>query len=121
MSALEIGKKLVALCQKGDNATAIKELYDRDIVSIEAQSMPNMPAEMRGIDAVMAKHKWWTENMEVHSAKVEGPYPNADQFAVRFLYDTTNKQTRQRSTMDEIAVYTVKDGKIAREQFFYMT
>jgi len=31
----------------------------------------------------------------------------------------TMKPTRQRFTMEEMALYTVKDGKIVREEFFY--
>ena len=43
---------------------------------------------------------------------------HADQFAVRYAFDTTNKKTGQRSKDSEIAVYAVKDGKIVQEQFF---
>ena len=39
-------------------------------------------------------------------------------FAVRYAFDTTNKKTGQRSQDSEIAVYTVKGGKIVQEQFF---
>jgi len=50
---------------------------------------------------------------------VFGPYPNDDRFAVRFLYDITNKPSGKRLTMDEVALFSVKDGKIVREEFFY--
>jgi ketosteroid isomerase-like protein len=33
--------------------------------------------------------------------------------------DFTNKETGQRMQMDEHALYTVKDGKIVEERFFY--
>jgi ketosteroid isomerase-like protein len=55
----------------------------------------------------------------VHDSKVEGPYVNGDEFTVRFVMDLTNKESGQRMTMDEIALYRVKDGKIAEERFFY--
>lgn len=42
-----------------------------------------------------------------------------DQFAVHFAYDVTAKPSGQRFNMAELALYTVKDGKIVREQFFY--
>jgi ketosteroid isomerase-like protein len=44
---------------------------------------------------------------------------NGDQFTVRFKMDVTVKETGQRNQMDEIALYTIKDGKIAEERFFY--
>src|SRR5436190_1036232 len=120
MTALEVGKQLVDLCKQGKNQAAMETLYSPDIVSVEAQSMPNMPAEMRGMDAVAGKGKWWAENHEVHSANVEGPFPHGDRFIVRFTYDVTNKPMNKRFQMDEMALYTVANGKIVREEFFYV-
>jgi hypothetical protein len=121
MTNLEIGKKLVELCQQGKNQEATDSLYAKDIVSVEAAAMGNMPAESRGIDAVNAKGKWWADNHTVHSATAEGPYPHgSDRFAVRFSYDVTNKPSNNRFKLDEIAVFTVKGDKIVREEFFYV-
>jgi ketosteroid isomerase-like protein len=122
MTNVEIGKKLVELCQQGKNQEATATLYAKDIVSVEAASGPNMPAESRGLDAVNAKGKWWNDNHTVHSATTEGPYPHgSDKFAVKFSYDITNKPSSKRIKMEEIAVFTVKDGKIVREEFYYVT
>ena len=66
-----------------------------------------------------AGEKYWAANHEVHSSEVEGPYVNGDQFAVRFKMDLTQKASGERMTMDEVGVYTVRDGKIAEERFFY--
>jgi ketosteroid isomerase-like protein len=122
MTNVEIGKKLVELCQQGKNQEAMATLYAKDIVSVEAAGGPNMPAESRGLDAVNAKGKWWSDNHTVHAATTEGPFPHgSDKFAVRFSYDITNKPTNKRLKMDEIAVFTVKDGKIVREEFYYVT
>jgi len=57
----------------------------------------------------------------VHSAIVDGPYPNGDRFAVRFSFDITRKATGERVKMDEVTLYTVRNGKIIREEFFYVT
>ena len=119
MTTLEVGKKLVELIKQGENLQAIKTLYSQDIVSVEASSMPNMPAEMNGMDAILGKNKWWVDNHEVHSANCEGPFPHGDRFIVRFNYDVTNKPSGKRMQMDEAALYTVQDGKIVREEFFY--
>ena len=121
MTALEIGKKLVELCQKGQNLTAIETLYSPNIVSVEARDMPGMPAEMRGMEAIVGKNKWWLDNHEVHSASCEGPFPHGNRFAVRFNYDVTNKPAQKRMKMDEVALYTVENDKIVREEFFYVT
>ncbi len=120
--ALEIGKKLVALCLEGKAMEAMDTLYSPDIVSIEAFGGPGMNARMEGIEAVKGKGAWWEANHEVHSAKAEGPFPHGDRFIVRFTYEITAKagpMAGQRFVMDEAALYTVKDGKVVQEEFFY--
>jgi hypothetical protein len=44
-----------------------------------------------------------------------------NRFAVYYNYDVTFKPTGKRNNMEEMALYTVKDGKVVREQFFYRT
>jgi ketosteroid isomerase-like protein len=83
--------------------------------------MANMSPESRGREAVLAKSKWWADNHTVHSATCEGPWPHGDRFIVRFSYDVTNKPSGKRFNMDETALFVVKDGKIVREEFFYVT
>jgi ketosteroid isomerase-like protein len=46
---------------------------------------------------------------------------NGNQFVVHFGMDVTTKETGQRVQMNEIGLYTVRDGKIAEERFFYPT
>ena len=55
----------------------------------------------------------------MHSAVVDGPFPHDDRFAVRFTYDITFKPENKRFPMDEVGLFTVKDGKIVKEEFFY--
>ena len=119
MSAIDIARKYVALCKEGKNDECIETLFAKDAVSVEAMAMPGMDRTTKGVDAIHAKNKWWNENNTVHSAEVSGPYPHDDRFAVRFIYDVTNKKTGQRSKMDEVGLFTVQNGKIAREEFFY--
>lgn len=114
-----VAQELVALCRAGRNDDAIDKFYSQNIVSVEAVGNEQMPAEMRGIEAVRRKNEWWVANNEVHSVEVNGPFVGDDQFAVQYTFDTTSKPTGQRQQMTEMALYTVKDGKIVREQFFY--
>ncbi|MEJ7758080.1 MAG: nuclear transport factor 2 family protein [Gemmatimonadaceae bacterium] len=118
-SVSAIANELVAMCRAGRNEDAITKFYSSDIVSIESAGSDEMPAEMTGIDAIRGKNKWWVENNEVHSAEVNGPFVAGEQFAVHYVYDTTFKPAGRRMKMDEMALYTVEDGKIVREQFFY--
>lgn len=122
MSASEIGEKLVALCREGKNLEALQTLYSKDAVSLEAMAMPELPAEMKGLDAIVKKNEWWVQNNELHSGEVKGPFPNGDRFAVIFNYDVTAKSgpmAGKRMQMEEVGLYTVDGGKIVREEFFY--
>lgn len=125
MDTQQIGKTLVNLCNQGKNLEAIDSLYSKDVVSVEAGAGgPEMPREMKGIDTIRGKNRWWYENHDVHGGKAEGPFPNEDRFAVKFHYDVTAKSgpmKGKRFTMDEVGIYTVKNGKIVREEFFYET
>jgi hypothetical protein len=120
---LAIGKKLVEFCKQGKNIEAVEALYSPEIVSVEAMSGgPEIPARMEGIDAVKGKNQWWLDNHDVHSSEAEGPWPHGDRFIVRFKYDVTSKagpMAGHRMNLDETALYTVKDGKIVLEEFFY--
>jgi ketosteroid isomerase-like protein len=113
----EVATKLADYCRKGEWMKAVDDLYAKDIVSVEPRAMENMPAEMRGIDQVRGKTEWWEKNMEVHSAKVGGPFVAGDTFVVQFDVDVTDKASKKRMQMSEVGIYTVKDGKVAHEKF----
>lgn len=119
MSALEIGKRYVALCKSGKFDEALDELFAEDAVSVEAGAPPGMDATAKGLTAIRAKGEWWRNNHVVHSIEVTGPYPNGERFAVRMVFDVTNTPSKQRLNMDEIVLLTVANGKITREEFFY--
>ncbi len=121
-STTAVAEELVALCRAGRNLDAVNSLYSKDIVSVESMGNEQMPQTVKGLDAIRQKGEWWRANNEVHSARVDGPFVGEDdKFAVYYNYDITSKPRNQRMTMEEMALYTVKDGKIVREQFFYKT
>ncbi len=123
MNVNEIGRRLVDLCSQGRDHEAL-DLYSPEVVTVEAGSMPDLPQVMTGKDALRRKSEWWTSNNEVHEAKVKGPFPNGDRFAVIFDYEITPKAgpyAGKRTRMEEVGVYTVENGKIVREEFYYPT
>jgi hypothetical protein len=117
MTTEEVGKKLVELCRNREWMKAIDSLYAKDIVSMEPRSMENMPAEMRGLDQVRGKTQWFMDNHEIHDSKVSGPFAARDTFVVKFDIDVTDKASKERMQMSEVGIYTVKDGKVSREEF----
>jgi SnoaL-like domain len=114
-----VANELVELCRAGRNMEAIERLYSPEIRSIEPVGDERMPAELRGLDAVRDKNQWWFDNHEIHRAEVNGPFLGENQFAVQYSYDITFKPTGHRTDGTEMALYTVQDGRIVREQFFY--
>ena len=79
-------------------------------------------APTSGLAAIRGKNEWWYSHNEVHSGKADGPFVNGDRFAVGFEFDVTardGERAGQRNTFREVALYTVKDGKIVREEFYY--
>lgn len=122
MTTQEIATRLVALCRAGRNIEAVETLLSDSVVSVEARGDETMPAEMTGRDTIRGKNEWWVNNHKIHQASVKGPYPNGDRFAVIFNFDVTpvtGPMAGQRMRMEEVALYTVADGKITREEFFY--
>jgi len=117
----EIADALAAHCRNHTEAEGLASLYAPDAVSVEAVAMPGADSrECRGLDAIRAKHRWWAEAMEVHEGTVEGPFLHGDdRFALIFGADATERATGRRHRMREVGIYTVADGRIVREEFFY--
>lgn len=117
MNTEQVAQKVVELCRKQAWHEAIDTLYANDIVSVEARTMDGSSPETRGIEGVRGKVDWWLENMQVHDAKVSGPFVAHDRFVVQYDIDVTDKNSKKRMQLSEVGVYTVKDGKVSREEF----
>lgn len=117
MTTQEIANKLVEMCNAGQWQQAQDELYADDVVSIEAEGVPNNRVE--GFDNVRAKGNQWADNVEaMHSAEMSAPIVSGNHFAITHNIDATFKDSG-RQTFSEVSVYQVRDGKIVKEQFFY--
>jgi len=116
MSTEKVAKKVVELVRKQAWYEALDTLYDNDIVSVEATA-----PEARGKEAVRGKVDWWVDAMEVHSFKANGPFVAHDRFVVQYDADVTDKNSKKRMQLSEVGVYTVKNGKIIREEFLPFT
>ena len=117
MNTEQVAQKVVELVRKQAWHEALDTLYDKDIVSVEAQTSDGSSPETRGMDGVRGKIDWWVDAMEVHSFKADGPFVAHDRFVVQYDADVTDKNSKQRRQLSEVGVYTVKNGKIVREEF----
>jgi hypothetical protein len=117
-SPLQVASELVALLRAGRAHEAEERWLAPGIESVEGVGAS---LAWRGKKAVLAKYRGWEADHEIHSMEVGGPWVGATGFALRFKIDVTQKSTGQRSQMEEIAVYTVRNGKIVREEFHFAT
>ncbi|MEP7014707.1 MAG: nuclear transport factor 2 family protein [Verrucomicrobiota bacterium] len=117
MTTEQVAQKVVELVREQAWYQALETLYDKDIVSMEARTRDGSSPETRGMEGVRGKIDWWVDAMEVHSFKVSDPFVAHDRFVVQYDIDVTDKDSKKRFQMSEVGVYTVKDGKIVREEF----
>lgn len=118
MTTQEIANKLAALCREEKYEQAQKELYAENAISIEAEAAGGFEKETRGLTAIIEKGKKFESMVEKsHSITVTEPLVTQNTIAFLLTMDMTMKG-RPRSTMSEVCVYTVKNGKIVSEQFF---
>ena len=118
MTIQEIASRLTDYCRQGNYNTAHQELYSDDAESVEPAHAPGVQS-VKGLEAIFAKGKQFQSMVEeIHGGSVSDPIVAGNHFAVALVMDATMKDMG-RSTMEELCVYEVKDGKIVKEQFFY--
>jgi hypothetical protein len=113
---LEVGKALIDLVRAGRGDDVEKKWWAPTVVSVEGMGVS---MEWAGEKSARQKNAAWEADHVVHGVDVEGPFVGATGFAIRFKIDVETKSTKQREKMEEIGVYTVRDGKIVREEFMY--
>lgn len=119
MDMKAVADALVAGCREGREAENLGALYAEDAVSVEAADQGG-GREAHGLEAIRAKHAWWDANVEMTGGSVSDPMPHGDdRFAVIFEAAGRDKASGEAFEMREVAIYTVADGKIVREEFFY--
>jgi hypothetical protein len=116
MDAKQVAETFTELCKAGKFEEAGERFWADDVVSLEARDGPMSRTD--GRDQTRAKGDWWSENNEVHGFTTVGPFVNGDQFALRFDIDVTPRGEGRRQ-LEEVGLYTVRDGKIVEERFFY--
>ncbi len=115
-TALELGAGLVKYFNQGEGDAWVGGVWSKDIVSCEGLGV-NM--EFAGLQAVEEKNAQWHADHEVLGGSAEGPYVGSTGFSVKFSMHVKQKSSGQEIRMEEIGVYTVRDGKIVREEFMY--
>lgn len=112
----QVGKTLVTMFN-GGKLREIEDFYwTPDIVSCEGMGVG---MEWRGQQAVREKNAEWGKGNKIVSARAEGPFVGSTGFAVKFAIEIEKIPGGTREKMNEVGVYTVRDGKICREEFMF--
>lgn len=118
MTTQEVANRLVELLKIGDYPTIYSELFSPDVVNVEPKGTPWEPVQ--GLEAIAKKGKDFDAMLEaIHSSEVSDPLAADNFISLAMKTIVTWKGATEQSSLDEICVYTVKDGKIVREEFFY--
>lgn len=118
MTTQEVANKLVELCRAGNYEQAIKELYSPNIVSVEPEGVPDRIAS--GIEAIIQKGINFDAKVErFNSSVITDPIVADNIFSCAMLLNVNFKGVPIPVDLNEICVYTVAEGKIVKEEFFY--
>jgi hypothetical protein len=113
---LEVATQVTELLRAGKTAEVEQDWLAPSIESVEGHGAS---MAWSGKPAVLAKYRAWEADHDILSMSVEGPWVGATGFSLRYKVDATQKSTGQNMKMEEIAVYTVRNGKIVREEFHF--
>ncbi|MEI3802512.1 MULTISPECIES: nuclear transport factor 2 family protein [unclassified Chitinophaga] len=118
MTVEQIAARLAGLCREEKFDVAQNELYADDAVSIEPYAIPGFEKETRGLEALIEKDKKFSAMVEARYGTVVSPPLIAGNVIAFTLTMDIKLIGRDRTKMNELCVYHVKDGKIISEQFF---
>lgn len=117
MTIQEVANKFYEYMQVGAFDKIYTELYSEDATSEEAPGSDWGKAN--GLKEIYEKGKKWGENVEeMFGGTTAAPVVAGNYFNCYMTMDYTPKGGK-RTSMEEIGLYKVKDGKIVSEQFFY--
>jgi limonene-1,2-epoxide hydrolase len=118
MTTQEVANAFNDFAQKGQWDKIVETLFHPDCESIEPPHAVGLTS-VKGVEAIIKKGELFNESIEaVHGGYSTAPVVGGTHFSIAMGLDVTFKG-QERTNIDEICVYEVKDGKIIKEQFFY--
>jgi len=121
MKYKEIADKCIDLWNQVKFREVYETYYSDDAVKVEPINWEEHSHEVVGQQAIADHEEWlWEEWVEVNGIRIaEGPFLGANGFSVIIESDFTIRDTGDRHVFREVAIYTVENNKIVREEFFY--
>ncbi|MBD3663887.1 SnoaL-like domain-containing protein [Sulfitobacter aestuariivivens] len=117
---VKMGRDFVKAMRDRQGIAHVDDIYAENAQSVEAVVPPGRDVRItKGRDAIKTKREDWQALHDLHTLEVDGPFvhpPNS--FGVRYEAEVTHKATGKRMTLSEIAIYSIEEGKIVREEFY---
>ena len=120
MSVRTVAEKFMELCNQGKHFEFMHTMYAPEIVSVEGAGK-----ETAGKEPVIRKSEVFQGNNAIHSQDLRGPFfcgdaaASSGRFGVYLSIEFSPKAGGKRATHEEVGLYTVKNDKVTREEFFY--
>lgn len=116
----DIARDFTDMLRQGQFVAARERFWAADVRSIEPQDLPDgIAAEVSGIAAALAKTIRWFGSRHVHDLSIDGPFVTGNQFALFLDMMIAGQPSGTDQPFTEIAIFTVRDGRIIEERFFY--
>lgn len=115
-----IANDYAAMLAAGEALAAARKYWAEDIVCLAPDEQPSsQPVLATGKAAALARLALWLEGNATAEVLIDGPFITGDQFALFIDMEITRRATGAREPFSEFATYTVRDGQIVEERFFY--
>lgn len=121
MTAIEdVAREFTAMLREGQFAAAGDRYWAPDISSIDPVVIGAAPrATVWGKQAATEKCAARFADECIDELAIDGPFITGNQFALFVDVVLVDPATGTRRPFSEIALFTVRDGQIAEERFFY--
>ncbi len=111
----EVAQRLIVLLGEGKNLEAVQTLYAEEIETREADPARNRMGKAATLEAIGA----FNASHEFRYTHIEGPLISGTHFALSLRFEAREKTGGREFHVEELAVYTVRNGLIVKEEFFY--
>ena len=116
----DVARDFTALLRQGQFVAAGNRYWAEAVTSFEPCDLStDIPANISGIDAARGKAQFRFGEGCIEDLGIDGPFITGDQFALFLDMLITDPATGTARPLTEIAIFTVRDGQIIEERFFY--
>ena len=119
-TADDVARDFTAMLRLGQFAAAGEAFWADNVTSIEPMDLPGgIAAVVSGIEATRNKCNARFDAARIDELTIDGPFVTGNQFALFIDMMIASHGGGTARPFTEIALYTVRDGRISEERYFY--